>query len=179
MYRPLKEKILKRGSQQNESSMRLVSYLALYSEETAAAVQACLRAELEPNLSDKRSQLACVLVLQFLSTHCFYQQSTKQYISFAMSVVPPLLDIADKQDRPTLLTCSAVEVAIQLVSYAMKPPPAMSKDNKPSTSKIEMVEEVISDLNFNNPICQALHKIIVLLTKVRKRKVVIEEMGTN
>ncbi|KAI8350928.1 hypothetical protein EDC96DRAFT_519232 [Choanephora cucurbitarum] len=165
VYGPLKEKILKRGNQQNESSMRLVSYLALYSEETAAAVQACLRAELEPNLSDKRSQLACVLVLQFLSTHCFYQQSTKQYVSFAMSVVPPLLDIADKQDRPTLLTCSAAEVAIQLVSYAMKPLPTISKDNKLLTSKIEIVEEVISDLNFNNSICQALHKIIVLLAK--------------
>ncbi|KAI8364563.1 hypothetical protein BD560DRAFT_164355 [Blakeslea trispora] len=160
VYGPLKEKILKKGHPHYESAMRILSYLALYSTETAEDIQACLKAELEHTL-DKRSQLACVLVMQFFSAHGFYQPKTRQYVSFALSVVPLLLAMVNKQTKPTLLTCSAVEVAIQFLMYIIEP----SVEDNLLTAKIEIIKEETPELSFNHSVCQALDSVLDILAK--------------
>lgn len=112
LYEPLKAKILKR--KQNESSMRILGYFLLYSTFKSIARDFIYQQLINEN---KKDQLASVVLLQFL-----YNKYIKQseHVDLVSNLVPLLVKISEKYgEAPTLLSCSACELAMAGCGYML------------------------------------------------------------
>lgn len=107
LYDPFKEKILKKNA--NETALRLLCYFLLYSTHKTHVQQFFMQV-LEA--TDKRSALAVTIALKFLLEH--YEAEPH----FPSLFVPSLIKLTHVQ-TPTLLACSAFEVAVSLCKYTL------------------------------------------------------------
>lgn len=132
VYDSLKDKFLKR--QPNEAAMRIVSFFTLHSNNCQIQVQQMLVNELRK--SDKKDQLAVVVLLQFFFKH--YNESINKV---ALVFLTPLVDLIEmRSDQPTLLNCSTCELALQFTRIALASPPNTVTIEETSTNKIMEVK---------------------------------------
>ncbi|KAI9470751.1 MAG: hypothetical protein EXX96DRAFT_490804 [Benjaminiella poitrasii] len=160
VFDPLKEKILKR--QPSEPAMRLISYFIIHSI-YKKQIQRFFAEELLE--SDRKTQLAIVLVLQFLYRQ--YIASSNNYQDIIPLFLPPLTRIIEGNSQtPTLLACSAYELASHYCQYALVHRVRDDRTNEGSASKIV---ELDAAYNSNHPIDQVVWQTIEnLLTGIEK-----------
>lgn len=145
VYDSLHDKFIKRSSKSSSSSepgMRVIGYFIMHSK-YQKEIQQHICNELKSN--DKRSQLAAVLLLQFVFTH--YLSSSNGFWELSTVFISPLVYISNKySESPTLLACSACELALQFTRYAM-----LHMDDRPTVpiSKAKIME-VDNDTNISN-----------------------------
>ncbi|KAI8078967.1 uncharacterized protein B0P05DRAFT_541886 [Gilbertella persicaria] len=161
VYVPLKEKILKKNTQANTPAIRIIGYFTLQSKQTTDQVQAILKNELTM-MEDKRSQLACVVLLQSLFSHVAGKERHDQFI---IDLVPLLIHIAEKQSKPTLLACSSCELAIQLLQSILTQPAHPIIGN----TKIQVVEEV-NTINHLSTSWHQIGRVLFVLEKWHAQK---------
>lgn len=130
LYDPLKEKILKKNA--NETALRLMSYFLLYSS-YKLQIQQFFFQELESN--DKRSQLATVIVLQFLYDNHLVEEDMSQF-------VPALIHLTYTK-TPTILACASAELVLNICKYALT-------HTEHDSSKIVEVEDISVSFDWKN-----------------------------
>lgn len=158
IYNSLKDKFLKR--QPNEAAMRIISFFTLHSNSCQIQVQQMLVNELRK--PDKKDQLAVVVLLQFFFK--YYNESTK---TVALIFLNPLVDLIEmRSDQPTLLNCSACELALQFARIVLTSPLNTFTKGETSTNKIMEIE--VSELIDKSPeeAWEGLDKSLSVLEKV-------------
>jgi len=156
IYDSLKDKFLKK--QPNEAAMRIVSYFTLHSNPCKIQVQQVLIDELKN--TDKKDQLAAVVLLQLLVKHYNDSMSKAALVFFA-----PLVQLIEmRSSQPTLLNCSACELALQCIQMAWTASPGTAT-NEASSTKIMEVNESES-MDASEEVWQGLDTILTVLEKV-------------
>ncbi|KAL7313618.1 hypothetical protein PS15m_007342 [Mucor circinelloides] len=164
IYDSLKDKFLKK--QPNEAAMRVVSYFTLHSNPCKIQVQQVLIDELKN--TDKKDQLAAVVLLQLLVKHYSEPMSKIALVFFA-----PLVQLIEmRSSQPTLLNCSACELALQCIQMAWTASPGAAT-NEASNIKIMEVDESES-MDASEEVWQGLDTILTVLEKWQKSKSSIE-----
>lgn len=166
LYNPLKEKILKKST--SEAALRLMCYFLLFSSYKTQIQQFFIK---ELDSTDKRSQLATVIILQYLYDNYLQNEDEPHFSQLFISHLVNITNTA----TPTVLACTACEAAIHLFEYALE------HNNDTPTSKIVQVdipEDTLESLYkymdtlLNNletvSICSSI--TLQLLTKVRSGK---------
>lgn len=157
IYDSLRDKLLKK--QPNEAAMRIIGYFTIHSDDACRnQVQQMLIDELRK--VDKRHQLAVVVLLQFLMKQ--YHESMREAASIFLVPLTELVET--RSDQPTLLTCSACELALQCVQIALSAPPNIVTRDA-STAKIIEVE-VSAPIDRLLKIWNVLDRILSILEKV-------------
>lgn len=164
IYDSLKDKFLKK--QPNEPAMRVVSYFTLHSSTCKIQAQQVLIDKLKT--ADKKDQLAVVVLLQFFAKH--YSDSMSRV---ALVFITPLVQLIEmRSSQPTLLNCSACELALQCIQMTLTGSPDTSTDETPSTKIVEVEETKL--MNTSEHMWQGLDKILHVLEEWQRSKSSIE-----
>ncbi|KAF1804576.1 hypothetical protein V8B55DRAFT_1499181 [Mucor lusitanicus] len=164
IYDSLKDKLLKK--QPNEAAMRVVGYFAVHSSTCKIQAQQVLIDELKS--TDKKDQLAVVVLLQFLMKQYNNSMNTVASVFFT-----PLVQLVEmRSSQPTLLNCSACELALQCVRMTLTAS-ADTLISETSTTKIMEVEESKSK-DTSEEFWHGLDKLLHMLEKWQKSKTSIE-----
>ncbi|KAI9348898.1 hypothetical protein BD770DRAFT_164236 [Pilaira anomala] len=142
VYSSLEDKFIKRSkvSSNSEPSMRIIGYFVLYSKSRKLVQQYISQLLYD---ADKRSQLAAVMLLQFLFTSYISAQDIHSDISALF--IPPLTNVSQKYaDTPTLLACSSCDLALQFSRYI-----ALHLNNTDSTTAPITELEDTSNLEYS------------------------------
>ncbi|KAG2196055.1 hypothetical protein INT47_008149 [Mucor saturninus] len=162
VYDSLKEKFIKRSKNNaaNEQAMRIIGYLVLYSKHQEAGQQYICN---ELSSSDKRCQLAAVILIQFLLSH--YMSSENSHNDLASLFIPLLVDISEKYgDTTTLLACSSCDLALQLSRYVALHLNSVAEP----TSKIIEIQETSNDTISIHQIQKAWEHADTMLYRLEK-----------
>ncbi|CAO3634881.1 unnamed protein product [Mucor hiemalis] len=166
VYNSLHEKFIKRSSKSNSNSepgMRVIGYFIMHSK-YQKEIQQHLCNELRSD--DKRSQLAAVLLLQFVFTQ--YISPSKGFWEVSTVFVSPLVYISNKySESPTLLACSSCDLALNLTRYTvlhMDDPPAQPISN----AKIMELDDTIDNENSYQTFTSVLDQVKTLFHVMEK-----------
>lgn len=112
IYDPLKEKFLKRTP--SIPAMRIIGYFVLHSPSHLQQAREYLIKQLSME-DDKRSQLAAVVLLQFLFNEYIVSMSNSQVCRAFLDALVAL--VSRRSSSPTLLPCSACTLALKMLQH--------------------------------------------------------------
>ncbi|KAI7905031.1 uncharacterized protein BX663DRAFT_501425 [Cokeromyces recurvatus] len=159
VFDPLKEKILKRHP--NEAAMHLIGYFILDSVHNKQIQQFFVQ---ELSRSDKKTQLAIIILLQFL-----YKQSIvlrDNCRDMTLLFLPSLIYIIEECGQATtLLACSAYNIAAQFCQYNLLHLHDNYIKENDSLKIIELDGSCISSNTIDQILWSTIEQLLIILEK--------------
>jgi hypothetical protein len=145
--------------------MRIIGYFVLHSRSHHQQARQYLVKQLAM-LDDKRSQLAAVVVLQFLFNQYIASSTNNQVCRVVLDDLVAL--VSARSSSPTLLPCSACTLALQMLQHIITHPE--SDSTVEATKIIEITDNKPTQHPLLKPFIQNnMSTLLDVLEKVKKK----------